>query len=131
MECSICMEKEELYYTECNHSYCIQCLSKITKCAMCRKLLVRPLLCSEIKNNNKEEYEDDDSSLNLLPTSTQPPSPLLRLVERGAWEVYITPPPKITFYKVKYIRHTKFQGYEKNNKKQPKNNDLKKNKMYR
>jgi hypothetical protein len=51
--CPICIENEALYFTECNHSYCITCLSRINKCAMCRKVLQKPLICSEIKRKVK------------------------------------------------------------------------------
>ena len=46
---SICLDEPELYYTECNHGYCITCLSKINKCAICRSPLLRHKLCTEIK----------------------------------------------------------------------------------
>jgi hypothetical protein len=51
--CPICIENEALYFTECNHSYCITCLSRINKCAMCRKVLQRSLICVEIKRKIK------------------------------------------------------------------------------
>jgi hypothetical protein len=52
--CPICIEDDALYFTECNHSYCITCLSRINKCAMCRKVLQKPLICSEIKRKVKK-----------------------------------------------------------------------------
>jgi hypothetical protein len=50
--CPICIDGEALYFTECGHKYCIGCLSRITKCAMCRKPLLRSNLCVDIKRNN-------------------------------------------------------------------------------
>ena len=52
--CPICIENEALYFTECGHKYCICCLSRINKCAMCRKVLQKPLICSEIKRKVKK-----------------------------------------------------------------------------
>ena len=46
--CPICIENEATCITECRHSYCITCLCKIKKCAMCRKDLVRSQICKEI-----------------------------------------------------------------------------------
>lgn len=41
IECPICLEpilsKEKLHITSCGHKYCVDCRSKITECAMCRK----------------------------------------------------------------------------------------------
>ena len=51
--CPICIENEALYFTECGHKYCICCLSRINKCAMCRKALLRSTLCVEIKRKTK------------------------------------------------------------------------------
>ena len=63
--CPICIEKEAFYFTECGHKYCVSCLSKINKCAICRKLLIRSTLCVDIKRNNRNNYnrralEDDE-----------------------------------------------------------------------
>jgi hypothetical protein len=49
--CPICIENPAENYTECNHSFCIGCLCRITKCAMCRKSLLKAELCREIKQN--------------------------------------------------------------------------------
>jgi hypothetical protein len=46
--CPICIENCSTYFTECNHSYCIGCLSRIKICAMCRNTLQRAKLCNEI-----------------------------------------------------------------------------------
>jgi len=48
--CPICIDKEATLYTECNHRYCACCISRINKCAMCRKPLLHNELCNEIKN---------------------------------------------------------------------------------
>ena len=47
-ECPICLEEKMLYSTECNHKYCLNCLSKIKYCSLCRKTLNKTLLCIEI-----------------------------------------------------------------------------------
>lgn len=52
--CPICIENPAEYYTECGHCYCLGCLSRIKKCAMCRKSLLRSKLCIEIKNRNRK-----------------------------------------------------------------------------
>ena len=57
--CPICIEKPAKNYTECGHSYCIGCLSRIKRCAMCRKSLLRTQLCRDIKmskSNNMSSY---------------------------------------------------------------------------
>lgn len=51
-ECAICYEKKELFITECKHSFCINCISKLQICAICRNPLQRAKLCSEIKLTN-------------------------------------------------------------------------------
>lgn len=66
--CPVCIENPATHLTECNHKYCINCLSRITKCAMCRNTLQRSNLCSQIKNTNT----------NNLPTGR--PSPELRII---------------------------------------------------
>ena len=47
--CPICIEKPTEYFTECNHGYCLECLSHLKNCALCRKSLLRNQLCIEIK----------------------------------------------------------------------------------
>lgn len=47
--CPICIEKPAEYFTECNHGYCIGCLSHISRCAMCRNALQRAKICIQIK----------------------------------------------------------------------------------
>jgi hypothetical protein len=49
--CPICIDNTAEYYTECNHKYCICCLSKIKQCALCRKHLLRTEICSEIRKD--------------------------------------------------------------------------------
>jgi hypothetical protein len=47
--CPICLLTKTDCYTECGHSYCINCLSKIKNCAICRKNLIRVILFNELK----------------------------------------------------------------------------------
>lgn len=65
--CPICIENPAEYYTECGHCYCIGCLSRIKKCAMCRKSLLRSQLCLEIKSTKKNKYNNttNNTTLNL------------------------------------------------------------------
>ena len=51
--CPICIDKEAFLFTECNHGYCISCLCRIKKCAMCRKPLQRAKICNQIKQKVK------------------------------------------------------------------------------
>jgi hypothetical protein len=60
--CPICIENEALYFTECGHGYCICCLSRINKCAMCRKSLLRSTLCIEIKRKAKPIQQTNNSN---------------------------------------------------------------------
>lgn len=53
--CPICIENEATYFTECGHKYCVCCLSRNNKCAMCRKSLLRSTICVEIKRKVKPE----------------------------------------------------------------------------
>ena len=68
-ECIICYNNStELVLTECLHSYCINCLSHIKICAMCRNPLNRAKLCCEIKNkitiiDNIKIYEQHNISI--------------------------------------------------------------------
>lgn len=50
--CPICYENNAEYFTECNHKYCIDCLKHLKKCALCNKILLRSLLCQEIKETH-------------------------------------------------------------------------------
>lgn len=51
--CPICIKNPAEYFTECGHKYCIECLCRIQKCALCRKQLIKAKLCIEIKHKNK------------------------------------------------------------------------------
>ena len=54
--CPICIENEASYFTECGHKYCITCLCRIKKCAMCRKVLQRSLICVEINRKKNNDF---------------------------------------------------------------------------
>lgn len=58
--CPICIQNKAEIFTECNHSYCIQCLCRIKKCAMCRKTLLRAELCEEIKHRFEKKSVFDN-----------------------------------------------------------------------
>lgn len=60
--CPICTENEATYVTECNHSYCITCLCKIKKCALCRKELIRSKICNEIIGKRELRFIVSDGS---------------------------------------------------------------------
>jgi hypothetical protein len=47
--CPICIENPGINFTECNHGFCITCLCRIKKCAMCRNPLQRAKICSQIQ----------------------------------------------------------------------------------
>jgi hypothetical protein len=49
-DCPICLENLAEYSSDCGHKYCITCLCRIKKCAMCRKVLLRSKLCISIKS---------------------------------------------------------------------------------
>lgn len=59
--CPICIESPVTYFTECNHGYCIGCLCRIKKCAMCRNPLQRAKICIEIKVKVKLIYPESNS----------------------------------------------------------------------
>lgn len=72
--CPICIEKPAYYYTECNHGYCIGCLSRIKKCAMCRKDLLREKLCKGIREkfeNKRNLIFEHEMWGNIIPTVNQ------------------------------------------------------------
>jgi hypothetical protein len=54
-DCPICLQNLAEYSSECGHKYCITCLCRIKKCAMCRKVLLRSQLCISIKPEIKSE----------------------------------------------------------------------------
>jgi hypothetical protein len=47
--CPICIENPGINFTECNHGFCINCLCRIKKCAMCRNPLQRAKICLQIQ----------------------------------------------------------------------------------
>jgi len=61
--CPICIEKPGIIFTECNHGYCISCLSRIKKCALCRNPLQRAKLCLQIQQKfnitERRDYDDE------------------------------------------------------------------------
>ena len=57
--CPICIENPAEYFTECNHGYCIGCLCRIKKCAMCRNPLQRAKICIQIKEKKVRLIEPD------------------------------------------------------------------------
>ena len=63
--CPICFLNEIDSVTECNHSFCIQCLCRVKKCPMCRKLLNKARLCDEI-NKLDNMSTIDTSSIDSL-----------------------------------------------------------------
>jgi hypothetical protein len=72
--CPICIEKPADYYTECNHGYCIGCLCRIKKCAMCRKPLLREKLCKAIREkfeNKRNLTFEREMWGNIIPTTNQ------------------------------------------------------------
>jgi hypothetical protein len=64
--CPICIENEATCVTECNHYYCITCLCKIKKCALCRKDLVRSQICKEIISKIRVFDEQEKSYFNFV-----------------------------------------------------------------
>lgn len=72
--CPICIENPAEYYTECNHGYCIGCLCRIKKCAMCRKDLLREKLCKGIREkfeNKRNLIFEREMWGNIIPTINQ------------------------------------------------------------
>ncbi len=51
-DCPICLTNAVDCVTECGHAYCVKCLHRIQACAICRKQLQWPKICSEIRNNS-------------------------------------------------------------------------------
>ena len=51
--CPVCLDNETNIVTECNHSYCVNCLCRLKQCALCRKHLLIPILCDEIRSQNE------------------------------------------------------------------------------
>ena len=60
--CPICIENPGINFTECNHGFCISCLSRIKNCAMCRNPLQRAKICLQIQqkfNLNERRNRDE------------------------------------------------------------------------
>jgi len=55
--CAICYETKQMHVCFCSHSFCIRCLCKLNKCAICRVKFDREFL-QEIKEYkfNKMKY---------------------------------------------------------------------------
>jgi hypothetical protein len=64
--CPICYDQKSDYFTECNHKYCIDCLKRLTKCAMCNKILNRSLICQQIRNKFHNENRSDMSDIYII-----------------------------------------------------------------
>lgn len=47
--CPICLAVEPTCFTECGHGFCVACIHQITKCALCRKELIRPKIGRELR----------------------------------------------------------------------------------
>jgi hypothetical protein len=54
-ECPICLMKEVQCFTECGHGFCVSCVSKIKRCAMCRKKLNHPIICVSLSDTKPIE----------------------------------------------------------------------------
>ncbi len=52
--CPICINTDGTYFTKCNHGYCIDCLCKIDKCALCRSPIKHNELGDKIYNHYKK-----------------------------------------------------------------------------
>ena len=61
--CPICIENPGINFTECNHGFCISCLCRIKKCAMCRNPLQRAKICFQIQEkfilNEERNYDHE------------------------------------------------------------------------
>ncbi len=67
MDCPICYElTNDFITTNCNHIFCINCITKIKRCAMCRTELTRSKLCKEIKQRylQTNNYENINTNIN-------------------------------------------------------------------
>ncbi len=67
MDCPICYElTNDFITTNCNHIFCINCITKIKRCAMCRTELTRSKLCKEIKQIYLQTniYESINTNIN-------------------------------------------------------------------
>lgn len=48
-ECGVCLDIKYLSKTNCNHHFCIRCITKVTKCPFCRKDFILPKLFTDLK----------------------------------------------------------------------------------
>lgn len=94
--CPICMETPAEIITNCNHKFCICCLSRIKKCAMCRSPLQMTKLCIEIKNAYERRHNIIENNYSDFFES---PSLYYNIYDRA---------PQITFFRVVYRQHTQF-----------------------
>ena len=109
--CPVCINNEAECFTECNHGYCVTCLCRIEKCALCRKKLNRRVLNSQItfhyimKHSRKNVVSRNDSVVsrgeriseregiyvdpeNYQPNRTDPP---WRHIENTPWSFALDP----------------------------------------
>jgi hypothetical protein len=71
--CPICIENPVINFTECNHGFCITCLCRIKKCAMCRNPLQRAKICSQIQQKfNINERRNHDREVRTFMEITLP-----------------------------------------------------------
>lgn len=87
--CPICIDTKTEYKTECGHRYCKYCLSKIKKCAICRK----NLLNTNIYSNTNQKIAFN----NIIE----------RIISTGVNSETITPftNPQITFWRNNAINY--------------------------
>jgi hypothetical protein len=60
--CPICLFRTTTHITQCNHSYCINCLCRIKKCAICRTQLQQFIINNEIRSKNRTISNKHQSS---------------------------------------------------------------------
>lgn len=79
--CPICYENDANYFTECNHRYCITCLQKINKCAICRKNLthkqshnnlLREIRIYHYQKHFKINNNNNNSGINIYTLKIEP-----------------------------------------------------------
>lgn len=64
--CIICYTNQLEVYSECNHRYCICCLSRLKKCAFCNKVLNRFLICKEIVNRFPNTNQNQECNIPII-----------------------------------------------------------------
>ena len=69
--CPICIDKEINVFTECNHGYCIGCVCRIKKCAICRNPLQRAKIYNDEINTVKLVYKNGTTEV-INPVEPQP-----------------------------------------------------------